>query len=141
MLWIWNDLFGSGSISGSRSCFKITSRIGSESERPKCSGNLPVKNSNLAHVQFVLHIPNLMKTLNHKITVSLRILIRRSQIMIFADTFFARVHTVFLDEKCYNGKNAIHVHIFFFIFFKKGCGIWVGFSFASTGSESELNGV
>ncbi len=62
-------------------------------------GNLPVKNSNLAHVQFVLHIPNLMKTLNHKITVSLRNLIRRSQIMIFADTFFARVHTVFLDEK------------------------------------------
>ncbi len=74
-----------------------------------------MKNSNLAHVQFVLHIPNLMKTLNHRITVSLRILIRRSQIMIFADTFFARVHTVFLDEKHYSGKNAIHVHIFFFL--------------------------
>ena len=96
-----------------------------------------MKNSNLAHVQFVLHIPNLMKTLNHKITVSLRNLIRRSQIMIFADTFFARVHTVFLDEKFKIAER----HSCSYITLYKGCGIWEGFSFASTGSESELNGV
>jgi hypothetical protein len=105
-------------------------------------GNLPVKNSNLAHVQFVLQIPNLMKTLNHKITVSLRILIRRSQIMIFRGYFFRQgtVHTVFLDEKRYSGKMPF-MFIYIFFFFIKGCGIWEGFSFASTGSESELNGV